>query len=377
MVDAELSCLDALLLENQFPRGGVLASVNSASEAAHWLETHEYHPLLMLLRSACSPGPIPIAISPEESGFAVFCPRFGAPVVRTLAERLAKLSGFVVLLRRTSENPIPVLRAARRKTGARDEEETPVDPEPEMAGVYHTSAVDLKLQLGGNIVHNIKISSDLQTHIFEPSPRPRHELGSFVSSQIILHPHQAVFDRSYTNIGFLLHRRRSVLHTDFLEPNDGRVATPYRRWQSTSRWTNTETRLVEKEFTSHNMLTWNRTAAPGEVRVAFGLALRLSHNEDFKTSGWPRISLLLRNQTFLWVRDPALPSRVRGVLVSTSTYVPDALTEKRLLAQGAANVGHLGQSSKADIHSAQSSPRRLQAPADSKIQEPEPPMPCV
>ncbi|KAJ7623629.1 hypothetical protein FB45DRAFT_1061526 [Roridomyces roridus] len=261
MVDPELSCIDALLLENQFPRGGLLASVNSASETAHWLEAHDNHPLLLLLRAVCSPGPVPIAISPEESGFAVFCSRFTVPMVEKLAQRLAKLSGFVVLLRRASENPIPVLRAARRKTRARDGEETLVDPESRMTGVYHTSALDLKLRLGGNTVHDIKICSDLQTHIFEPSSgwfRSRHELGSFVSSEIVLHPHQAVFDRSYTNIGLLVHRRRhgSVLQTDL----------------------------------------------------------------------------------HFWVHDPALPSRVRGLLVSTSTYVPDALTEKRLLAQGNANV---------------------------------------
>ncbi|KAJ7816061.1 hypothetical protein B0H14DRAFT_1397582 [Mycena olivaceomarginata] len=63
-----------------------------------------------------------------------------------------------------------------------------------------------------------------------------------------------------------------------------------------------------------------------EMRVELGLGMYIRHNKP----GMPGISSILRNQIVIWVNDPELHSKCCGVMLLTSTYIPNALIDERL-----------------------------------------------
>ncbi|KAJ7478754.1 hypothetical protein B0H11DRAFT_2028561 [Mycena galericulata] len=99
------------------------------------------------------------------------------------------------------------------------------------------------------------------------------------------------------------------------------------------RWDPEEARKVKKDFHSYDV-SWlpamNRQKVAHEMRVEFGLGMRIRQKKLLYGPGLPQISSILRNQIVIWVHDPDLRSKSRGVLLLTSTYIPDVRTDKRL-----------------------------------------------
>ncbi|KAJ7703277.1 hypothetical protein B0H17DRAFT_97883 [Mycena rosella] len=100
-----------------------------------------------------------------------------------------------------------------------------------------------------------------------------------------------------------------------------------------------------KDFASYDVRwlpTSDRDNIPHEMQVEFGLGMNLYPNKEEKEC----ISSVLRHQITVWVLDPG-PTKCRGILLLTSTYIPDALTETRLTMHESITVNLNEQWSKA------------------------------
>ncbi|KAJ7889765.1 hypothetical protein B0H13DRAFT_2341350 [Mycena leptocephala] len=346
-----LQCRDAVALENGLPTGGVLLSVHSPCDAVAWLESHYDHPLVRALRSRNRDGPIAIQLSADEPALAIF----GSVSDRSISRRareLAQISGFTVMVRPKSENPIPCFGGGAPASCVGDEGNEQIIPDD-----YHSSTVDLKLQVNGSVSYGVKISSHIKIHSLPNNDRrvfpPPPEIISLVSLKVKFRRGETMLDRSFSNIGFLVHRQKSIFKCDFLESEsklkqrrqiiapDGNSETfetadvetlPWCRYGWGNGWTREDSENAGKDFKPYD-ISWrpanDREKVADKTEVEFGLGLHLRHNEAHK-SGVPQVSSIVRNQIFIWVYDPELRSKARGVMLSTSTYIPNALIDERL-----------------------------------------------
>ncbi|KAJ7258642.1 hypothetical protein C8J57DRAFT_529306 [Mycena rebaudengoi] len=87
---------------------------------------------------------------------------------------------------------------------------------------------------------------------------------------------------------------------------------------------------------------------PTEVKVGMGINLRPAGSE----APLPQISFINRNQVLIWVSDPTLKARRRGIVVMMSSYVDNIRTEPKLsiyeqgeieLGARSLNVGNLSK----------------------------------
>ncbi|KAJ7920862.1 hypothetical protein B0H13DRAFT_2656223 [Mycena leptocephala] len=62
---------------------------------------------------------------------------------------------------------------------------------------------------------------------------------------------------------------------------------------------------------------------PHPVDIKFGMGIEFYGKEECYITKPPKISHVLRNQVILWVFDPELKAKVRGMIVLMSTYIPD------------------------------------------------------
>ncbi|KAJ7628764.1 hypothetical protein FB45DRAFT_867746 [Roridomyces roridus] len=62
------------------------------------------------------------------------------------------------------------------------------------------------------------------------------------------------------------------------------------------------------------------------LNIRFGMGIEFYGREERRISKLPEISHVLRNQIILWVADPELKAKVRGMIVLTTTYLPDVKT---------------------------------------------------
>ncbi|KAJ6562450.1 hypothetical protein B0H19DRAFT_97799 [Mycena capillaripes] len=51
---------------------------------------------------------------------------------------------------------------------------------------------------------------------------------------------------------------------------------------------------------------------------------------DSENAGLPKISFITRNQVIIWISDPTLKSKVRGLLILMTTYIPNVRTRQGL-----------------------------------------------
>ncbi|KAJ7249922.1 hypothetical protein C8J57DRAFT_1355969 [Mycena rebaudengoi] len=188
-----------------------------------------------------------------------------------------------------------------------------------------------------------------------------------------------LLDRSYSNLGFLVHRANSILQCDFLDRGfDEPHVTQKRTHQKSSLTTgggtfgltgiqpaaqitgsyargaidtleSTDDRVMprydvtpdleqewdgdaEKSYGSYDA-SWkpalNHKGTPYEMKVNFGLGMYL-HRDETHGGELPQISSVFRNQIMVWVFDPKLQAQVRGILLLTSTYIPDITTPHSL-----------------------------------------------
>ncbi|KAJ7819096.1 hypothetical protein B0H13DRAFT_1921908 [Mycena leptocephala] len=261
-----LQCRDAVALENGLPTGGVLLSVHSPCDAVAWLESHYDHPLVRALRSRNRDGPIAIQLSADEPALAIF----GSVSDRSISRRareLAQISGFTVMVRPKSENPIPCFG-------------------------------------GGPLRH------------------------AWVMKK-------SIFKCDFLESESKLKQRRQIIapdgNSETFETADVETL-PWCRYGWGNGWTREDSENAGKDFKSYD-ISWrpanDREKVADKTEVEFGLGLHLRHNEAHK-SGVPQVSSIVRNQIFIWVYDPELRSKARGVMLSTSTYIPNALIGERL-----------------------------------------------
>ncbi|KAJ7509244.1 hypothetical protein B0H11DRAFT_1961880 [Mycena galericulata] len=105
------------------------------------------------------------------------------------------------------------------------------------------------------------------------------------------------------------------------------------RYDLGKSWDREEAQKVGKDFQSYDV-SWlpatDREKVAYEMRVEFGLGMHMRKNKLRYGPDLPPISSILRNQIVIWVHDPDLRSKARGVLLLTSTYIPNVRTDERL-----------------------------------------------
>jgi hypothetical protein len=78
-------------------------SIHEPAEAASWMENNWDDPLLTSIRKTGCGAPFAWMLSPTEPAFAIFG-HHNDPVVVQMAESLADLSGFSVVIRPPNDN---------------------------------------------------------------------------------------------------------------------------------------------------------------------------------------------------------------------------------------------------------------------------------
>ncbi|KAJ7702699.1 hypothetical protein B0H17DRAFT_118894 [Mycena rosella] len=389
-------CEDATALEDDLPEGGVTVSVHSPDGAVAWVELHYDDPLLETLRARGFSGPIAVQLSPAESALAVFG-SIADELIPQLARELAQASGFAVMVRSRKDNPVAgftqpeietppakgpvtvsVAPVARLRGGAGepddDEEERYMTPQWE--GKYHNTTVDLKLKMNEATAYDVKVCAYTKfktqpaDHANSSKVGPRPEVLSSVSLEVKLRRGETMLDRSFSNIGFLVHRPQSIVKCDFLDFGYSPPDVKLKRTNQTSTavsggggvsltgvvptfsgnasytrtggdtlesadekpmprcemrydlgkgWERVDADDLGKDFESYD-ITWrpasDRDNVAHEMYVEFGLGMHL--RQDELAEGLPPISFVLRNQIMVWVSDPALHSKGRGILLLTS-----------------------------------------------------------
>ncbi|KAJ6461396.1 hypothetical protein C8R45DRAFT_533023 [Mycena sanguinolenta] len=271
-----------------------------------------------------------------------------------------------------------------RLRGGAGEDDLDSHATPQWEGEFHNETIDLRLKLNNERVYDVNLSSFIK---FKTQPmsnpggaRPHPEVLSFVALKVNLRREETQLDRSFSNIGLLAHRSNSISNYEFLdvgyEPPD--VVLQRNEGSSTSgnigmnfgltgvvpgfgvsgsygwggnvglqsannkpipkcnvrhdpgrTWDPEEAQNADQDFRSYDVAWFPETdpeKVAYEMRVEFGLGINIRRNKLFGAR-MPPISSIVRNQIVIWVKDPGLRSQGRGVMLLTSTYIPNALTD--------------------------------------------------
>ncbi|KAJ7455766.1 hypothetical protein FB451DRAFT_1277381 [Mycena latifolia] len=246
----------------------------------------------------------------------------------------------------------------------------------------HRTRVKLHLQLHQNsepydVAIISKTAFKFQTEKSETSDMvaeriTRAQILSCVDLKVEAQPVEVLTERSYSNLGFLVHRPDSIAGREYLPRGfDPPATTATRGTQKTTenmgellvgvqslkpaitaklthkRTIGQTVQLAEnkptplchvqerigkewdadgKSYSSYDV-TWHPMADangnPHPVDFRFGMGIEFGGKEERYITRLPTISHILRNQVILWVFDPQLKAKVRGLIVLTSTYIPD------------------------------------------------------
>ncbi|KAJ6451269.1 hypothetical protein C8R45DRAFT_1042151 [Mycena sanguinolenta] len=318
----------------------------------------------------------------QVSGFAVMVrPRADNPMPNFAS------AADITPLSDPGSSGVSVGKVARLRGGVGDDGSEEI---PTWEGDYHIFTADLRLKTNGDMpLYEVKISSliKFQTQSMKTSSpaliKPRPEVLSFVSLLIELRRGETLLDRSFSNIGLLAHRAYSIARCEFLdvgyEPpaatlkrttgkttsvsgsgtfgltgvvpsftatgsyarggSEGMESTDQKpmprcniRYDPGRGWDPEEAERAGKDFRSYD-ISWfpeiNRDKVVYELCVEFGLGIIIRRNKHLKPR-LPQISSIVRDQIVIWVKDPGLRSQTRGIMVLTSTYIPDALINEPL-----------------------------------------------
>jgi hypothetical protein len=96
---------DFTLLSSQWNSGGCVLSVYDSDFADTWIDVHYDHALLVKLRQQGVGGPVAMMLSVESEALAIFG-ETSARLVH-LADELADISGFPVVVRPLGDDPHP------------------------------------------------------------------------------------------------------------------------------------------------------------------------------------------------------------------------------------------------------------------------------
>ncbi|KAJ7831882.1 hypothetical protein B0H13DRAFT_245728 [Mycena leptocephala] len=212
-------------------------------------------------------------------------------------------------------------------------------------------------------------------------PLSQPEVITLVDFEIETRPRETQVDRSYASIGFVAHRRESIIQRKFLPRGFEQPDKLYKRGKqrqtqrgfvgalgfsggspsatgtfSYNRSTGatleaTDSKVMprcrvnyetgdewdegNKSYSSYNVTyqlqdigldVEQSESHPLEVRVGMGINLRPPGSEK----PLPQISFVNRNQVLIWVSDPTSRARIRGIVVLMSSYLDNVRTEETL-----------------------------------------------
>ncbi|KAJ7231365.1 hypothetical protein C8J57DRAFT_182086 [Mycena rebaudengoi] len=423
---------DVLFLENHVASGGSATSIHSPIEAETWVEHNYDTALLRSMRSAGLGGPMATMLSTDTPALAIFGSALDIYVL-DLAKTLSDLSMLPVMIHPVADDPLVKFEETRNMTPetdlsmaedwsdtdseedivneSEDEHNSPGDSDSRTlrlrggtlhhhgninvvedpdhitpAGIArpdgsHRSRVRLHLRLRENMLYNVSICSknafkfqtEMAEHLHElTEPITRPQLLSCIDLKVEARPSEVILDRSYSNLGFVVHRAESIAGREYLPRGfDPPLVKATRNKQGKNQTTASMTvgiesmqptfitsasrsrtaaetlqladekpvpmcrvteqigkewEEVDKSFSSYDvawepMTSKNKVSYP--VNIRFGMGLEFSGKEERNINKLPSISHILRNQIIIWVFDPELKAKVRGMIVLTTTYIAD------------------------------------------------------
>ncbi|KAF7363188.1 CAMK/CAMK-unique protein kinase [Mycena venus] len=422
---------DVQSLEEHVPEGGNNVSMHVPTQAENWVEQHYDTILLKKIRAAGLAGPLATMLSPDTPALSLFGSILNDRVLE-LAKALCDVSAFTVMVRPAEDDPllkfleaheidIAAIDLGYSSDGSCDSLATPPDsdmdsdsgPECSAHGAFrprggasradgshnlvdpdyimlagidrpdgsHRTRVKLHLQLNENCLYDVAISSKtafkFQTEKGDTTdvltgPITRPQVLSCVDLKVEARSLEVLTDRSYSNLGFIVHRPSSIAGRQYLPRGfDRPSATATRGTQkslesggellvgvegmqpavtaklSHKRTAGETLQLVDnkpapschiqerigkewdadgKSYSSYDV-AWHpmreTSGNPHPVDIRFGMGIEFYGKEERYITKLPKISHVLRNQVILWVFDPELKAKVRGMIVLTSTYIPD------------------------------------------------------
>ncbi|KAJ7628760.1 hypothetical protein FB45DRAFT_1004256 [Roridomyces roridus] len=403
---------DLNYLQTHVQDGGNACTVYRSSDAEEWVEQNFDTPLLVYIRWAGLGGPI-------------------ATMVKTLqlAQNLADESTFAVMVRPGGDYPVRKLEdedemdegesAIPENSDDEEDEEEEEEEMPRTEGVFrlrggagprernlnltdhadpdyigstgvdrpdgiHQTRVRLHLQIQGDCLYDMAIcsktafkfqtaKSDISPSLSDPISRP--QLLSCVDLKVETRPAEIVLDRSYSNIGFVVHSPNFIADREYLPrgfhpplqtvtygsqksmQRGGSISAGMDSWSptvllgaSSSRTTGEtiqraddkpapswhvkeqvgkEWNSADKSYSSYD-IALSPTNLPHPLEIRFGMGIGFYGREERRISKLPAISHVLRNQIILWVADSTLKAKMRGMIVLTTTYIPDIKTSEPL-----------------------------------------------
>ncbi|KAJ7121110.1 hypothetical protein C8R44DRAFT_172017 [Mycena epipterygia] len=192
-------------------------------------------------------------------------------------------------------------------------------------------------------------------------------------------PEKILPDRSYTSLGFLAHRQNSLIDREFIDcgfdhPDQIRKTIDQKSTQKavavnagsmnlhpaagvSGMYGKTRSKTVEladnkptprchvlheagerwnkdgKSYTSYDITTVptedSMTGMKHPLKPEFAMGINILPED----AGLPKMSFITRNQVIIWVSDPTLKAKVRGLLVLMTTYIPNIQARRALIIQ--------------------------------------------
>ncbi|KAJ6453658.1 hypothetical protein C8R47DRAFT_1167840 [Mycena vitilis] len=381
--------------EHALPSGGTTSSTHYPKDALSWVETHFNDGLLacMRLRGLGGPG-MATMLFPEMPALALFGSIKRKWVLRA-AKTLADISGFPVIIQPRSDDPtLQWNRPPGSHEGSDVEAERDRGGEFEAGGMVppttdedhidqfagwmspvHRS--DIRLHLctagnAGNITHDVTIAAETQFKV-QDMFLDKHRNGFPPRPQIVSRTHlkatsgdlQVLPSRSHSNVGFVSREQwisgKKWFNCGFdrdlvrAKPRRSRFATiipclspcfplrlprppvEYRDNPDPQKWVasySEGSRLLRphpSEFASWDIAYDARvkdTRHPMEV--VFSMGLKVPEEVDPRSAA-PTIAFLCRNQSVLWVPNDQLKSKGFGIIVVTSSWIPNCQSRSPII----------------------------------------------
>ncbi|KAJ7616372.1 hypothetical protein DFH06DRAFT_1239200, partial [Mycena polygramma] len=369
------------------PSGGTVCSTHYPKEALAWVEAHYNGRLLATIRARGLGGPMATMLFPERQALAIFG-SIKEKGVRIAAQTLADASGYAVIIQPRSDDPVLVWDAPRMDSAfsaakADNGDSTNVgginvdaggsdmgdglggmDPPTgdEEIGRFapwrspvHSSSIRLQLSPTSTLTHDITIALETQrsrspivsrTHLKVTSNDlqvlPDRSYGSVVFST----PDDHLYDQEWINCGFD-RQTHTMIYTNW------RHLELYFLWLKLYYKSTTKKKVVEHidEHTPKWTVSHERTPilsrnaccsfacdadAEKNIRhpmeVVYSVGFSVPRNID-RRAELPTVSFIAHNQTMLWVPNAQLRAKGFGIIVVSSSYIPNCQSRTPVLSE--------------------------------------------
>ncbi|KAF8132185.1 hypothetical protein K438DRAFT_1947941 [Mycena galopus ATCC 62051] len=261
---------DVEVIESCFEDGGLIVSLHRPLRAETWVEDHYDDGIFQIARTSGLGGPVATMLSPGLPALVIFGSILDDRVL-DLAKTLAEVSGFAVMVRPVSEDPVskfaqrdglddapPMTPGSESEEDDEEEDEYRFDleeevgdepgvqvsnpgafgcPAPHLSGgrgddsdqedgplpwksKAHRAVVWLKSQtdeeheysLGVRTKTKFQVQSEYEDDGWETRPEVIGHVTLTVET-----PSKILPDRSYSSLGFIAHRESSVIDRDFID----------------------------------------------------------------------------------------------------------------------------------------------------------------